>query len=401
MKKLLILLLVLALAAAACSSSDAEPTTTTTVAPTTSTAAPTTTSSTTTTEPPPTTVTLDSRLGVKLIAEVETVYNRIIDPSNPEPNGLTDSFDALLAEADASPGVVSATGNVATLENGDKVGVVSVNGDVLFLVDTGDGWRTVGALFDGLDPWFGDRSPRNLLVIGSDAREGEDQLHLRADSIHILTMVPEIGEGAFVGFPRDSWVLGSKMTDLMPGRGPDGMQEIIEDLTSLELEGWVAVGFEGFLGLMEELGSLEIDLPTEMRSGNTWDDYPAGPQVLNPQLALRLARIRKGLPAGDFDRSYNQGLVMLAAMVMIQEMGVEELPRWVAAYDTHGFTNLDTEDFFTWAASAYVTTPEQITNMVIPASVGTVGAASVVFISDSAELVYRDLEDGLIEPTEN
>ena len=40
------------------------------------------------------------------------------------------------------------------------------------------------------------------------------------------------------------------------------MVDVISEVSGLELEGWVAVGFEGFLGLMEELGSLEIDLPT-------------------------------------------------------------------------------------------------------------------------------------------
>ena len=89
---------------------------------------------------------------------------------------------------------------------------------------------------------------------------------------------------------------------------------------------------------------------------------------------------------------------MLAAMVMIQQEGVLALPRWVAAYDSHGFTDLDTVPFLTWAATAYATSPELLTNVVVPGRNGTVGSAAVVFISDSAEALFRDLDDGVLQP---
>ena len=172
---------------------------------------------------------------------------------------------------------------------------------------------------------------------------GRTSSNLRADSIHILTLRPRQGTGALVGFPRDSWIQGSKLTDLMPGRGPEGMQQILEETTGLDLEGWVAVGFEGFLGLMGDLGNLEITLPTAMPSGNSWADYPEGEQSLDPQLALRLARIRKDLPNGDLDRTVNQGRIILAALTMVQDLGLVHLPEWVASYSNHGFTSLGTE----------------------------------------------------------
>jgi LCP family protein required for cell wall assembly len=332
-----------------------------------------------------------------VLLQAEMFYDHLIDDANPAPPNVPGALLTHLAGVDPAPGALEAGGSVAKLANGDRVGVVTVGDDVLFMAATGTGWRIVGVIIEGAEPWLGAASPRKLLVLGSDAREGENQLRLRADSIHVLTMVPGTGQGAFLGFPRDSWVRGSKLTDLMPQGGPDYMVEVISEVSGLELEGWVAVGFEGFLGLMEELGSLEIDLPRTMRSGNNWANYPAGFQVLTPQLALRLARIRKGLPAGDFDRSFNQGLVTEAAISMIQDLGVEQLPRWVAAYDEHGFTDLDTESLLTFAATTYVTSPELLENLVVPGGTGTVGAASVVFISDSAEAIFRDLDDGIID----
>jgi polyisoprenyl-teichoic acid--peptidoglycan teichoic acid transferase len=315
------------------------------------------------------------------------------DPPARVPPALADH----VAGASVPVGPAYAQFESATLSNGDQVGIVTAAGDALVFADTGGGWRIVAAVMESGEAWLGDTSPRTLLVIGSDARVGEDQLNLRADSVHLLSLVPETGQGTIVGFPRDSWLRGGKLTNLMPGRGPGYILEVIEEVTAIDIEGWVAVGFEGFLELMDELGSLEIDLPRAMRSGNNWADYPAGPQTLSPQLALRLARIRKGLPAGDFDRSYNQGLIMLAAMTMIQDEGILSLPRWVAAYDTHGFTDLETVPFLTWATGAFVTAPESLTNLVVPGRNGTVGSAAVVFIADSAEALFRDLDDGVVE----
>ncbi len=385
----------------ACSSADtAESTTTSRATTTTTTASTTTAAPTTTTEPPPTTLTLEGDLPGPLREAVEAVYNHAIDPAaNPAPAGTPRQLRRLIRDLEVTPGTVEASSSLVELEDGQRVAVATVGDDVLILHRPlgGEPWRPVAAMFEGKDPWLGPESHRSVLVLGSDARVGEPQRRMRADSIHILSLVPATGDGAFVGFPRDSWIGGRKLTDHMPQIGPRGMVDLIEDITSLDLEGYVIVGFRGFLGLMEELGPLEIDLPRPMRSGNSWDDYPEGPQELSPQKALRLARIRKGLPAGDLDRSYNQGLIALAALRMVRRQGIEELPRWVKAIDDHAYTNLSTVDLIRLAAAAYVARPKTIVNTVVPARTGSVGAASVVFINDSAEEVYRDLEDGVLD----
>ncbi len=328
---------------------------------------------------------------------VERFYNHLIDPANPPPPR---TLPAILAAAEGhlvSPGTVRAAVNGAELNSGEWVAVVRVGDDVLLTVTDDRGPRIVATMLAGRDPWLGPQPLRRLLIIGSDAREGQNQLRLRADSLHVLSILPRSGEGSFVGIPRDSWVRGSKITNLLPAGGPEFMVDVVSDLTGLEFEGYAAVGFEGFIDLMSALGDLEIDLPTAMRSGNNWDSYPAGEQVLDPKLVLRLARIRKGLPRGDFDRSLNQGRIVLAAMAAVQEMGIEMLPHWVDVLDRFAFTDLDTEPLLTFAATAFVGTPDDITNVVVPGSLGTVGSASVVFLGGGAEAVWRDIEDGTID----
>jgi len=393
----------LALLAAACSGAEAAPATTTTATPTTTTTPATTAApTTTTTEPPPLSVELGFEIPGDMTGALNDLYSWLVDRRNDLPilpDGLVEHIGETVR---IDPGEVGAA-TTAELDDGDRVAVVRVDTDIILLVDEGSGWRIVGAVLDGLTPWLGDE-PRMVLVLGSDARVGQNQQRYRADSVHILTVVPDASAGAIVGFPRDSWVQGpsggTKLTNLMAGNGPEIMLETITDLTQLEIEGYFVTGFLGFTTLIEELGGLFIDIPKVMRSGNNWANYPAGPQTLTPQRALRLARIRKGLPGGDFDRSFNQGLIMQAAMDMVQLTGIDALPEWVRILTDNTWTDLSTEDVLTLGASTFFFESNALVNTVLPGRVGTAGAASVVYLKDEAEDIYRDLEDGLLTPEE-
>jgi hypothetical protein len=174
--------LALALVLAACSSGTAQEVTTSTpvAAPSTSTSTsmppPTTT---TTNPPPPPAVTLRGPMPSRLRALAEQLYNNLIDGAGPMP-AMVAGLDQYVQGHEVSPGVVRGRGSVATLANGDRVGVVATETDGLVFVDPKGArrdWRMVAAMLDGSPPWLGPDSLRNLVVIGSDARVGEDQLN--------------------------------------------------------------------------------------------------------------------------------------------------------------------------------------------------------------------------------
>ena len=417
--------LALALVAAACSGGESATTTTTTTVLTTLPPV-----ATTTQPPPPTTVApttiapvayeITGPLNAGIDAAIADVYGWMANDDDREqapgvPDALLDHLESLEAPTATE---LEATGAVGELPNGDRVAVAFVGDDTWFLVrDTGP-WRIVGADPADASPWLGDE-PRTLLVLGSDARVGQNQLRYRADSIHVLTVAPTLEAGAIVGFPRDSWIDketvlagnetaqlpesdlpsgGTKWTNLLASRGPEIMLGTAEVVTGLDLEGYVITGFKGFDGLISHLGGLVIDLPRTMRTGNTWANFSAGLQTLNPTRALQLARIRKGLPRGDFDRSFNQGLIMQAAMAMVQEMGIETTPALLQVLLENAWTDLDTEALFTWALSAFMMEPEALTNIVVEGSTGRVGAAAVVFLNDEAvAATSADIaDDGLL-----
>lgn len=331
---------------------------------------------------------------------LDALYSWLADRRNPEPD-VPSELLAHLADETAPAGEQAATVSEAELAGGDSVAVAEVGTDVVFLTDTSAGWHVVAATIGAAGPWLGS-DPRMLLVLGSDARPGENQQRYRADSVHLVTLLPDGSGGAIVGFPRDSWVEGPdggiKLSSLMAGRGPEIMLEKVTELSGLPVEGYVVTGFSGFLGLIETLGSLTVDLPTKMRSGNNWSDYPAGVQTLSPTLVLRLARIRKGLPRGDFDRSVNQGLIMQAGMAAVQELGVGMLPALLVALTENTWTDLPTDDLVAFAAAAFLVAPESLTNIVLPGRVGTAGAASVVYLDEEGTAaIFSDLADGTLE----
>jgi LCP family protein required for cell wall assembly len=374
---------------------------TTTVASTTTatTAAPPTTLATTTSGPPRT-VAATGDLPEPILAAVAGLYSWLADDRNPDPPVPPAMLSTLETGQPIFP-TVKASGVVHELEGGDSVAVIHVAGDVVFMVKDKQPWRIVGANLVGHSPWLGE-SPRLLLVLGSDARKGQNQRRLRADSIHIVGVDPSRSEGSIVGFPRDSWVEGpagrNKFTNIMAGRGPEVMLDTTEALTGLDLDGYVVTGFVGFEGLIKDLGGLTIDLPKSVRSGiDGWQDYPSGVQKLGPTALLRLARIRKTLNGGDFARSENHGLIMQAGMIALQEMGIDELPGLLDILLDHTWTDLSTEDLLTMAATVYYLTPEEMVNMVLPGSVGTAGDRSVVFLADAATDYYLDLADGVID----
>ncbi len=65
-------------------------------------------------------------------------------------------------------------------------------------------WRIVGAHLASLNrkPWFGTMKPRLVMVIGSDARPGQNPPDFRADSLHVVGAPPEEPFGGHRRHPR-------------------------------------------------------------------------------------------------------------------------------------------------------------------------------------------------------
>lgn len=391
------LLLVLVLISAACSQ-EAETTTTSRETTTTSTTQP----PTTTTTVPPTTTTTIEPFTVEGAPKIEALLDHFYRYATGEVATPPRMSKAILAQIKPAPANTPRSGNVSFgVFQKQGVATVQMNKDIFLLVNNGDGWRIVGGKWPSLKlkaHWG--PSPRLIAVVGTDARPNEDVLSTRTDSIHFVGLDGQ-GHGGIIGIPRDSWVPiagggRSKINNALPWGGPEGMMETFEDLSGLPFEGYVMTGFAGFEALIGRvLGGLHLKVPYPMRDQAAKADLEAGPQMVDGDQALAFSRVRKSLPNGDFDRSENQGLLMLDVIRNLKrQQGIMAVPRLLDLAEPFIVTDLGPAQLLTFAAQTIATRDDAIPNVVAPGSAGSAGAASVVYLSDSASEVFADLADG-------
>jgi LCP family protein required for cell wall assembly len=418
-RRILVSLVALALVAGSCSDDDAETTTTTTAATTSSssTTEPPATSSSTTIEAGTSTTTRPLADGVvsledapgDAVAALESFYTWLADRRRPEPD-IPEGLAAHLEDAPETGDIfLQGAWSDAELPEGAHIGIALLGEDVVLLVDDGDGWRIVGAkpARVDLDPWYGE-PVRHVLVLGTDARPGASQPDKRADSIHILSSAVAEETGAILGFPRDSYIETPegyesspeghflKFTHANVWFGPEGMVQIAEETTGLDIDGYLITGFLGFTQLVDAFEGVPVDVPFRMADRNARAYLSPGLQTLWGADALGFSRNRN-IPDSDFRRSLHQGVVMAAALGKVQEeFDLADLPSLLAMLMEFTWTDLDAETLLTVAAGAFEVDPETIPNIVLSGFPTSRGGQFVVLLDEEVEGIFADLADGIL-----
>jgi LCP family protein required for cell wall assembly len=309
--------------------------------------------------------------------------------------------------ASLAPAPNCPTGGIAVTAQvpGAILASASFGEDVIFGVDYGNGFEIVAVRLPSLGNtagWYG-AVPKLVALVGADARPGEEPSVTRADSIHLFGL-NGAGAGGLVGIPRDSWVSiggggANKINSALSLGGPDVLMSTLTSVSGLSLGGYVLTGFEGFQELWGNiLGGADVEVPIRIADAAAGADLQPGLQYLNGPQALSFGRARKSLASGDITRQFHGGLAILGALRKAQGLGPLGLPTLLAASEPWIRTNIRWGDLLSLSALALATPAEQIGNVVIPASTGSVGAASVVFINAGAGAVFADLADGAIAP---
>ena len=174
------------------------------------------------------------------------------------------------------------------------------------------------------------RDARNILIVGSDTRgdlsagEGtqgrgaEFVSGQRSDTVILAHLYGDSDKAQLVSFPRDSWVTIPAYTDPSTGQvveahegklnsafergGPPLLIRTIESLSSLRIDNYVQIDFDGFQSMVDTLGGVEVCLSRPAKDRWSGIDLEAGRQTIQGEQALAFVRQRKGLPNGDLDR---------------------------------------------------------------------------------------------------
>ena len=349
--------------------------------------------SSSTTTPAPTPSPFQAKgLPAGLLAAVRPIYVGGAVPSSP-------SAAAALKARKVTPGAkVTVVGSLGTWKK-TPIAVVTAGKDVTLAV--GPKWKVVGGWWPSLGvakPSLGAGS-RRVLFIGTDARPGENPMHARGDSLHIVGFDGK-GRGGIVGIPRDSWVplatggRGKINSALMFG-GPTGQTRTVTNLTGVPVEGYVVTGFQGFISLIHDIGGVTLVSPRAFTDKYSQANIKKGVNHLYGQQALAYARTRHALPDGDFGRSRNQGTMMLAGAALVRLAGPQKLPVLLQKTSPYLITNLSAEQVLTFAARAFVTPASAMPNRVATGGFGTSSdGQSIVVLGPYARSLFADIRDG-------
>ncbi|WP_134742071.1 LCP family protein [Nocardioides sp. 503] len=225
-----------------------------------------------------------------------------------------------------------------------------------------------------------------ILAVGSDARPGEDMLRTRGDALQLIGLNTRTGAATAIGIPRDSYVP-------IPGRGSDRVNaalyyggpqllgRTVGDLVGIEPEYVFVTRFPFFEDMVDEIGGIHVRNPrffsdTHLKSNG----FKPGRIHLDGYGAMAFARIRKSLPAGDFDRSANQQRVLRGIQSTIREKARRPgfMERGVLSVMEHLHTDLPPSELFRLAQAVAQVDPRKITSCVVQGGIGDVGGASVV-----------------------
>lgn len=171
-----------------------------------------------------------------------------------------------------------------------------------------------------------------LLGDGGHVRDGADLV----DTIMVASIDFEGGSVSLMSFPRDYYLryidhkeyslrkINELYRDFKNDFDPEEeayevFQDVLGDLTNLEIHYFARVDFSAFVEVVDGLGGITVDVknaisdpyyPNETDNGYTLFEVEKGLQEMDGETALKFARSRK--TTSDFDRAARQQQVLMA-----------------------------------------------------------------------------------------
>lgn len=245
--------------------------------------------------------------------------------------------------------------------------------------------------------------PLFIAVLGSDTRNGPvSGGGGRCDAIHILAINPQAKAGTILNFPRDSWVDipgrgTNKINSACSSGGGPLMVQTLKNLTGIPIQYYAITEFSHFVAFIEELGGIDINVPYPMNDPPSGANFAAGNIHMGGGQALAFTRNRKDTPKGDFSRTENQGILMLASLAKFRaESGdPHRLFEIIRVARRHTEITVPFGELVRLGLLAKDIDPAAIQNQTVPGSTGSAGGASVVFLAPG-DLYSRVKDDALL-----
>lgn len=204
---------------------------------------------------------------------------------------------------------------------------------------------------------------KNILLLGVDSRDPEDDTNSRSDSMMLISVDSEHNCIKMVSFLRDSWVYipaldkYQRLNAACSADGFNGVVDTIEYNFGVDIDGYVVADFEMFKVLVDSVGGVEVDVTEQeadevtnhpVRYGNV--TLEAGKYKLTGEQALAYCRIRK--IDTDFMRAYRQRTVMQSILKSVKSANPVKLLLMASKCAPYIETNLSKTDIMQTGISA-------------------------------------------------
>lgn len=241
---------------------------------------------------------------------------------------------------------------------------VALGTSVLVLAAAGTGWALYQKLNGNITtdkdtaeelqrheaerPVPADNKAENILLLGSDSRDGENSEYgrgggtERSDTTMLLHLPEDRASATAVSLPRDL------MVDIPSCRKQDGSStraqlaqfnwafefggaactiRTVEKLTGIRIDHHLIVDFTGFKDIVNAVGGVEVCLAEAVDDSDAKLDLEAGRQILQGDDALGYVRARKSFDGSDTQRMDRQQQFLGSLVQKVRTNGVLLNPR--------------------------------------------------------------------------
>lgn len=171
---------------------------------------------------------------------------------------------------------------------------------------------------DNLAP--GDRLSlkKNIIVLGVDERAEEYDVG-RSDTLFVVMFDTNKKAASLLSVPRDTRVRikghgWDKINHAYAYGGRELTQKTTEELLGIKINNYVMVDFKGFVGLVDAIGGVDINVEKDMYYYDSWDgfkiDLKKGMQHMDGKTAIQYVRYRD--EEGDIGRIRRQQHFIMA-----------------------------------------------------------------------------------------
>lgn len=246
-----------------------------------------------------------------------------------------------------------------------------------------------------------------VLLLGSDAREGQSVLRSRADAIQLVGINTRSGAATAIGLPRDSYVNipgygRNKINASMMYGGPQLMARSVGDMVGIRPDYVFTTSFWGFSRMVDRIGGITVNSKYRFYDPLKPGGYRVGRNRLNGIQTLVFSRTRKAFAGGDFVRSANQQRALMGILNKVRSNA--DKPGFIENGVMAVLNNMDTPnvgpaELYRLAQAASRVKPHKFRTCVVGGGTGYVGEASVVFanIGQARSIANRARNDATLE----